>query len=62
MFLFKATRRCFDERSSLGRATANFIVVDWAGRAHGVNKISEVARRRNVENVEFFLKQENNRH
>lgn len=51
---------CFDARSSRSRATANFIVVDWAGRTHGVNKIGEVAKRRNVQNVNFFLKQEIN--
>lgn len=60
MFLFQAAKKCFYERSSRGRATANFIVVDWAGRTHGVNKIGEVAKRRNVQNVKFFLKQEIN--
>ena len=35
-------------------------MVDWAGRAHGDSKIGEVAKRRNVQNVNFFLKQEIN--
>lgn len=60
MFLFQATKKCFEARSSRSRATANFIVVDWAGRTQDVNKIGEVAKRRNVQNVNFFLKQEIN--
>ena len=54
----QAARKCFDARSLRERATVNFIVVDWAGRTHGANRIGEVAKRRNIQNVRFFLKRD----
>ncbi|XP_078383948.1 uncharacterized protein LOC144666391 [Oculina patagonica] len=57
-YIDEASKKCFNERLSRQKATVNFIVVDWAGRTHGANKISEVAKRRNEQNVKFFLKRD----